>query len=119
MKGTRAGLGLTIFMVAISLVSFGNNRVLGQCNMNVSGLISECAKYVSKEGKAINPPSPSCCAVVKPIDVPCACKYVNKKIENLVDTDKVVYVARTCGLQVPIGMKCGSFTVPNGYIKRD
>ena len=99
----------SIFVVATMLV-FGNYmRVFGQstCHANIPSLILECSKFVSKSGPKVRP-SPGCCSEVKPIDVPCVCKHVTKDIEDMINMDKAVYVARTCGLNVPKGMKCGS-----------
>ncbi|KAH9790059.1 AAI domain-containing protein [Citrus sinensis] len=80
-----------------------NTNVLGQ-------LVSQCEKYVLKSGPKIRP-SPGCCAVVKKVDVPCVCKFVTKQIEEIISIEKMVYVARSCGIKISAGTKCGSFTV--------
>ncbi|CAN1751122.1 hypothetical protein LINPERHAP1_LOCUS4241 [Linum perenne] len=69
--------------------------------------MSQCWKYVQKSGSK-SPPSPGCCAALKPVDLSCACPYVSKSVEGYVSMDKVVYVARTCGMNLAAGTKCGS-----------
>ncbi|KAK9224745.1 hypothetical protein WN943_009781 [Citrus x changshan-huyou] len=77
-----------------------NTNVLGQ-------LVSQCEKYVLKSGPKIRP-SPGCCAVVKKVDVPCVCTFVTKQIEEIVSIEKMVYVARSCGIKISAGTKCGT-----------
>lgn len=85
-----------------------NHQAMAQsCEVNVLGLVSQCEKYVRKSGPK-SKPSWECCAVVKVVNVPCVCKLVTKEIEDAIDMDKVVYVARSCGKKVAPGTKCGS-----------
>ncbi|GMN20339.1 hypothetical protein TIFTF001_045321 [Ficus carica] len=105
-------LALAIFVLTGTLM-FGNYGVSATtCQIDVRDVVTECAKFVSKLGPEV-PPSHECCEAIKPIDVQCACKLVTEKIEKLISMDKAVYVARTCGIDVPKGMKCGDYTVPN------
>ncbi|KAL6130005.1 hypothetical protein ACLB2K_068387 [Fragaria x ananassa] len=90
--------------------------VLGQaaCQGDMQGLITQCEPYVMK-GSLLPPTgSEGCCAKIKTLDIPCACQHVTKVVETVVDMGKVVKVVRSCGIPVPEGMKCGSYTVPPG-----
>ena len=99
-------------VVAIAFFMIGSDNVnvatAQFCGANVSGLMNECQRYVSNAGPNSPPPSRSCCALIRPIDVPCACRYVSRDVTNYIDMDKVVYVARSCGKKIPSGYKCGS-----------
>ncbi|KAK6923458.1 Bifunctional inhibitor/plant lipid transfer protein/seed storage helical domain [Dillenia turbinata] len=100
-----------MLVVGIMILFEGRNQVFADCEGDVQNLIAKCKSFVLKPGPKVKP-SEDCCAVVKKVDVPCVCKYVTPPIELIVSMEKVVYVARTCGVQVPPGMKCGSYMVP-------
>ncbi|XP_009354492.2 uncharacterized protein LOC103945624 [Pyrus x bretschneideri] len=86
--------------------------VVGQlCGADIGGLVTQCAAYVQK-GTPMTDPSEACCELIRQVDIPCACKHVTKKVEQMVDMNKVVHVVSYCGKPVPKGMKCGSYTVP-------
>lgn len=101
-------LALAIVVFTGTLI-FSNNYGVSAptCQISVPSLIIQCSKFVSKSGPKV-PPTPGCCSLVKAIDVKCACHLVTKEVENMISMEKAVYVARTCGLDVPKGMKCGS-----------
>ncbi|XP_010521543.1 PREDICTED: uncharacterized protein LOC104800444 [Tarenaya hassleriana] len=82
-----------------------------QCGLSLPDLVAKCEQFVMGGGPKV-PPSAECCGAVKGANVPCVCSLVTPSLEKLVNVEKVVYVARTCGLTVPAGMKCGSYTVP-------
>ncbi|XP_074286527.1 uncharacterized protein LOC141611792 [Silene latifolia] len=111
---TNVRLIATVILVIVCAFAFGNNNLManGQCEGDISGLISQCAKYVMKAGKQ-TPPSSECCTVAKKSDIPCLCKYVTKDIEQYVSVKKAVYVAQYCGLALQHGSKCGSYTIPS------
>lgn len=99
---------LVLAMVVIAgTLMFGNVQVSAQCGGSIPQLVAQCSQFVKKEGPKI-PPSPGCCSVVKAADVPCVCTLVTPAIEKLISMEKVVYVARTCGVTVKPGTKCGS-----------
>ncbi|XP_059430490.1 uncharacterized protein LOC132164090 [Corylus avellana] len=105
---------LVVAGILLMISSSGNGEqvIMGKgCEGDVLGLASQCEKYVRKSGPKIKP-SWGCCAVVKNADVPCVCSLVNKEIEQVIDMEKVVYVARSCGKTVAPGTKCGSYSVP-------
>ncbi|KAI4306745.1 hypothetical protein L6164_029998 [Bauhinia variegata] len=107
MASARICLTLAILTVAGTLMfNNNNNLVSAQCGANIPALISQCSQFVQMGGPQI-PPSQACCAVVQPINVPCACKLVTKDVEKYVDPIKAVFVARHCGLTIKPGMRCG------------
>ncbi|XVE59938.1 hypothetical protein DITRI_Ditri05aG0086600 [Diplodiscus trichospermus] len=103
-------LTLAILMIAGTL-ALRDTGVSAQCETSIPDLISQCSQYVHVSGPQI-PPSESCCNVITKLDIPCLCKLVTPEVEKLVSMEKVVFVARKCGLTLRPGMKCGSFTVP-------
>ncbi|CAE6161541.1 unnamed protein product [Arabidopsis arenosa] len=110
------GMIRTLVVLAIALFMIGSDNIhvatAQVCGANLSGLMNECQRYVNNAGPESPPPSRSCCALIRPIDVPCACRYVSRDVTNYIDMDKVVYVARSCGKKIPSGYKCGSYTIP-------
>lgn len=94
-------------MIMVGAMWCGQHASAQTCNADISSLMSQCQKYVKKSGPKMTP-SPGCCAAVKPVDVPCACAYVTKDIEAMVSMEKVVFVARSCGVKLTPGTKCGS-----------
>ncbi|EEF48944.1 uncharacterized protein LOC8274340 [Ricinus communis] len=111
-----ANTNKTHFLIIAMLVVVGieicsNNRVVGQCESKIPNLQAQCSKFVQKPGPKIHP-SEACCKAVKSVDMLCICKHITKEVENIISTEKVVYVARTCGLTLKPGTKCGSYTVP-------
>nr|DAD29510.1 TPA_asm: hypothetical protein HUJ06_030978 [Nelumbo nucifera] len=99
-----------LFLAGVLLVS--NHQVSAQdCLSDVHNLEIQCKQFVLKAGPKL-PPSQGCCAVVKKADIPCACKYITKEVEQSISVDKVVYVAQSCGKELPHGMKCGCVTIP-------
>ncbi|XP_057426252.1 uncharacterized protein LOC130719655 [Lotus japonicus] len=82
-----------------------------ECKGNLTAIMTQCENFVKKKGSKI-PPSSSCCETLKNVDIPCLCNYITK-IEILISMEKVVYVAKTCGAEVPSGTKCGSYIVPS------
>lgn len=112
---SNRSLALAMLMIiGISLIS-DHLCVSAQSCGDISGLVSKCLIFVTKLGPKI-PPSPDCCGVLKGSDIPCACKHVTKEIETFVSMEKVVYIAQTCGISVPHGMKCGSKAIISTFL---
>ncbi|CAN8327273.1 unnamed protein product [Cochlearia groenlandica] len=106
---TTMVIAIAFFVIVSDKVHVAKGQV---CGANVSGLMNECQRYVSNAGPNSPSPSRSCCGLIRPIDVPCACRYVSRDVTNYIDMNKVVYVARSCGKKIPSGYKCGSYTIP-------
>nr|AFK41640.1 unknown [Lotus japonicus] len=81
------------------------------CKGNLTVIVTQCANFVKKEGTKI-PPSSACCETLKDVDIPCLCKHITLPIASQISMEKAVYVAKTCGVEVPSGTKCGSYIVP-------
>ncbi|KAI4306746.1 hypothetical protein L6164_029999 [Bauhinia variegata] len=84
----------------------GTVMASAQCRANVPGLISDCSKFVQKGGQQISP-SAACCGVVKRVGVGCLCSLLSGGVAKKIDTNKAVFVARSCGLTLQPGSKCG------------
>ncbi|CAK9184357.1 unnamed protein product [Ilex paraguariensis] len=102
---------LAMLMVAGILISEDMGVSALDCSVDIQRLISNCKRYVIKLVPKI-PPSAACCGVVKSANFTCVCSHVTPAITKFVSIEKVLYVAKTCGLTLTSGMKCGSFTVP-------
>lgn len=109
-----------MFMVVAALaVICGGKRQCAMadaaCDQQVQGLYNNCNSYVTK-GTPQTSPSAACCKAVKATTFDCACSYVTPFTEILVDVNKVIYVAETCGIAVPHGKKCGSKSTPSSLL---
>jgi len=101
--GTYVSLAM---LVVAGCLMCNTKEVSAQCGGSLPDLITQCQAYVQKTGPKIKP-SAACCAELLKFNVPCACKLVTKEVASLVSVPKVVFVARTCGLNLPAGMQCG------------
>ncbi|KAK7341266.1 hypothetical protein VNO80_24192 [Phaseolus coccineus] len=108
-------LSLTMLVVAGCLMC-NTKEVSAQCGGSVADLISQCSEYAQKTGPKIKP-SAACCAVLREFNVACACKLITKEVASLVSIPKVVFVARSCGLNLPPGMQCGAIKIPPKAMK--
>lgn len=100
---------LAILMVVVAGTLVCNNDVVmvtAQCGGSIPDLISQCQQYVQKTGPQVKP-SAACCTVLKKFNVNCMCQYITQDIVNLISVPKAIYVANTCGLNLPHGKKCG------------
>ncbi|KAF5729296.1 hypothetical protein HS088_TW21G01459 [Tripterygium wilfordii] len=87
-------------LLGLILILSDSTLVHGQqCHGDLQGLISQCATYVFRAGPKRDP-SQGCCNVVKTIDIGCACKYITRDIEQIIDMEKVVHVAEFCGMSL-------------------
>lgn len=93
--------------VIVGTLIFNNLQVSAQCGGSIPQLIAQCSQFVKIEGPKV-PPSPGCCTAVKGADIPCVCGLVTREVEKIISMEKVVFVARKCGLTVKPGLKCGS-----------
>ncbi|KAK6945465.1 Bifunctional inhibitor/plant lipid transfer protein/seed storage helical domain [Dillenia turbinata] len=98
-------------VVGMVVIFAGSYQVSAQCGGDPSTIFAKCQSFVLIPGPKI-PPSADCCASIKNVDIPCICKLITPPIEKIISMEKVVYVGRTCGLNIPPGLKCGSYTVP-------
>ncbi|KAI4306752.1 hypothetical protein L6164_030004 [Bauhinia variegata] len=93
------------------LIVAGNMLVVSAfCRENAPALIQRCSKFVQKGGSQITPSS-ECCGVVKSVGVECLCALLTDSIAKQMDTNKAVFVARTCGLTLQPGRKCGGINI--------
>ncbi|XP_057541044.1 uncharacterized protein LOC130818830 isoform X2 [Amaranthus tricolor] len=111
--GMRFTALTVVLAMACVFTSFQNDNLMayGQCEGDITSIISQCAKYVRKAGPKMRP-SKDCCGVARNADIPCLCKYLTKDIEQYISVEKAVYIAQTCGVALQHGSKCGSYTIP-------
>jgi hypothetical protein len=99
-------LGLATLVLTASILVLEISAQI-ECGGNVTGIITQCKSFVSKDGPKI-PPSKPCCDALKGANVSCYCKYVTPGIENMISIEKALYVAKTCQCQNIPTDKCGS-----------
>ncbi|KNA07696.1 hypothetical protein SOVF_169470 [Spinacia oleracea] len=103
-----------VLVIILGLIGayYGNIKVgNGQCNGDLQGLITQCAVFVQKPGPIMNP-SPTCCNVLRIIDVACMCTHITPQVEQLISMPKAMHSLQFCGKPMPHGSRCGSYTVP-------
>ncbi|KAK2377902.1 hypothetical protein P8452_49521 [Trifolium repens] len=104
-------LGLATLVLTASILVLEISAQI-ECGGNVTGIITQCKSFVSKDGPKI-PPSKPCCDALKGANVSCYCKYVTPSIENMISIEKALYVAKTCQCQNIPTDKCGSYIIPH------
>ncbi|KAK7258115.1 hypothetical protein RIF29_32567 [Crotalaria pallida] len=97
---------MAIILVVVRSIIYNTNQVSAQCGGDLPNLISQCSQFVQKNGPKV-PPSPGCCAVLKTFDIKCACQLIPRDVEKYISIPKAIFVARSCGLNLPAGTKCG------------
>lgn len=112
MSGKNCVVPLAILII-IGLFASDIVQVSAQqeCGINVSNIETQCLKFVGKSGPEV-PPSQGCCAALNAVDLKCACKYLTndllRKLADKISEEKVVFVAKSCGVKLPPGGKCAS-----------
>lgn len=95
-------------LLLIVVLFFTSIEILNaQCEGDFQGLVQQCSQYVQKSGPKLTP-SESCCNVLKHVDIPCICRYIDPDMEHVISIEKAVYVSSFCGKPIPHGTKCGS-----------
>ncbi|KAJ6984639.1 hypothetical protein D5086_017870 [Populus alba] len=106
-------------LVIVGIHILGNQKVAAaSCNETLSSLVSKCSRFVQIPGPR-DLPSDACCQAMKQVTVgelPCLCKFVTPAALKVISMEKAVFVARTCGVTVPAGTVCGSYTVPPNFV---
>ncbi|KAJ6984640.1 hypothetical protein NC653_022820 [Populus alba x Populus x berolinensis] len=92
---------------AVGARCLGDHKVSAQCGGSLVDIEAQCSKFVHKTGPK-TPPSLGCCQVIKTLNVNCVCLFVTPQVEAMISMEKVVSVARTCGVTVRAGTQCGS-----------
>ncbi|XP_042517941.1 uncharacterized protein LOC122091834 [Macadamia integrifolia] len=103
-------LAVIIFMAG-SLISSKGVSSQG-CGLDLMGLVYKCLPIIQNLVVEEVTQSHWCCGALKNVEIPCVCKYITKELEELFSMDKVVDVAEQCGVTLPHGMICGSYTIP-------
>ena len=103
---TNRCLGFATLVLVASIFVLGIYAQV-ECGGDIPSIISQCKRFVEKDGPTI-PPSESCCAALKGANVPCYCKYVTPSIESIISIEKALYVAKSCQLKNIPTDKCGS-----------
>ncbi|PWA35891.1 bifunctional inhibitor/lipid-transfer protein/seed storage 2S albumin superfamily protein [Artemisia annua] len=104
----------TLLMCSFAMI-LSNKVVSAQCSGDMQGLMEQCARYVQKSGPQI-PPSTSCCAVVKNVDLACVCSHITNEVEGIVSMEKAAFIAQACGKPLIHGTHCGSKILDNSLL---
>ncbi|KAJ6905138.1 hypothetical protein NC652_023014 [Populus alba x Populus x berolinensis] len=87
----------------------GDHKVSAQCGGSLVNIEAQCSQLVHKTGPK-TPPSLGCCQVIKTLNVNCVCLFVTPQVEAMISMEKVVSVARTCGVTVRAGTQFGKLS---------
>ncbi|KAJ1418520.1 Bifunctional inhibitor/plant lipid transfer protein/seed storage helical domain [Sesbania bispinosa] len=105
--GKRTNTYLMILVIIGVSMLFGMKNVEGLCDdADLKHLVAECHLYIERSMPQTDP-SKDCCAVVKKVNFPCVCLNLTKKMKELLDMQKIIYVAKFCVNPNPPGTKCG------------
>lgn len=104
---SKLGFMLYLTIVSANIVVFTSTVASAQCEDDMQGLITQCARYVTKEGPEERP-SQGCCSFVQKVDFECVCEHLTPQILQIISMDKAVFVAAACGKPLPYGTKCGT-----------
>ncbi|KAI9074856.1 hypothetical protein K1719_043164 [Acacia pycnantha] len=101
-------LAILLVVVVAGTLVFNNDVVMvsAQCGGSLPDAITQCEKYVLKPGPEI-PPSAACCTELRKFNIQCICQQITQNVVDLISVPKVIFVANTCGLNLPHGTKCG------------
>ena len=96
-----------VILGMMGVVVFCGDVVVGECP-GIGDLITQCGMYVQKSGPQMNP-SQQCCDEINSADASCLCEHLwNTTLANeLIDVNKVVHVAHSCGRPLPSATPCG------------
>ncbi|KAE9616266.1 putative bifunctional inhibitor/plant lipid transfer protein/seed storage helical [Lupinus albus] len=100
---------MVLVIIEILLFYGAKYNVVGQCDSDMQSLVTQCAMYVEKFLPQLDP-SEGCCNVIKSANFPCVCQHITQAVLQIIDINKVVYVAKTCGKPLPSGTNCGGIT---------
>lgn len=87
-----------------------------RCDGEGIEVLMSCLDSISKEMP--HPPTPikGCCTVVQTIGMNCVCEVITKELEALIDMQKLVNLAATCGRPLAPRSHCGSKSQRNPLV---
>ncbi|XP_057976154.1 uncharacterized protein LOC131163579 [Malania oleifera] len=113
----RRVMVVAVVMLAGALI-WGKGVVVEGCPTGRvdSGKLSEkCRGFVGSTGPMVAP-SRECCDLMHalpPASLPCFCSTFSRFPYTLfISVKKAFFVVQSCGIPVPHGTRCGSYTVP-------
>ncbi|VAH51675.1 uncharacterized protein LOC119368306 [Triticum dicoccoides] len=111
--GRRTGASLLRALLFASLFAgFAAHLAAGEkdCYDEKDMIMSICIESIKKQG-FYTPPSPDCSKEVKKVDMPCICRVLTASDERTVSPVKLVHLAHDCKIKLPVGSKCGTYTI--------
>uniref|UniRef100_A0A0D9XHT1 Bifunctional inhibitor/plant lipid transfer protein/seed storage helical domain-containing protein n=1 Tax=Leersia perrieri TaxID=77586 RepID=A0A0D9XHT1_9ORYZ len=94
-------LAVITFTAAPAAASPAQAPAGSDCPNDITGLMTTCYKFVTKDGPMLQP-SPDCCAIMEEVNVPCVCSYLGSPgVKDNISLDKVFYVTKQCGISIP------------------
>ncbi|XP_037474620.1 uncharacterized protein LOC125534022 [Triticum urartu] len=108
-----AGATLVRFLLLASIVAgFAAHLAAGEkdCYDEKDMIMHICIKSIKKDGFYM-PASQACKNEVKKVDMPCICRVLTPSDEQTVSPVKLVLLAHECHIELPVGSKCGTYTI--------
>ncbi|TVU38544.1 hypothetical protein EJB05_11920, partial [Eragrostis curvula] len=81
------------------------------CHEEKELVMAKCIATITNHGPYA-PPNLPCRQAVAASDMVCICRTLSHLDETSVSASKLVHLAKDCGKPVPVGSKCGSWTIP-------
>ncbi|KAI5010862.1 uncharacterized protein LOC123427875 [Hordeum vulgare subsp. vulgare] len=109
-----AGATLLRFLLLASIVAgFAAHLAAGEkdCYGERDRIMHICIQSIKKDGFYL-PATAACRSEVRKVDMPCICRVLTAFDERTVSPVKLVRLAHQCHIEIPVGSKCGTYTVP-------
>ncbi|TVU30210.1 hypothetical protein EJB05_21820, partial [Eragrostis curvula] len=106
---------LQVIIFAFTIFMFATHEALGEhdCYHEKENVKVKCKKNLDIVSPYVRPRAGSkCCRTVRESDMVCVCRTLTRAEEDEISAVKLVDVADDCGKPVPVGNKCGTWTVP-------
>nr|TKW06593.1 hypothetical protein SEVIR_7G250000v2 [Setaria viridis] len=105
----RALVYVLVFTMLVDNQAWGEKN----CYPEKESVKYRCMKHI-KFGTRYLPPllGNKCCRTVAVSDMVCICGILTEEEIREISSFKLVRVARDCGHPLPVGTKCGTWTVP-------
>ncbi|KAI5010864.1 uncharacterized protein LOC123430848 [Hordeum vulgare subsp. vulgare] len=73
--------------------------------------VMRMCKWTIKKGSPYVIPDMPCRLQVRKVDMPCICRVLTASDERIVSPEKLVRCSRDSGVALPVGSKCGTYTI--------
>ncbi|CAL5031131.1 unnamed protein product [Urochloa decumbens] len=103
---------LQVMAFALVFIILATHLTWGEvdCHHEKQAVMHKCMKTITIVGDYVDP-SNKCREIVQESNMACICRNIEIEDQLKISVVKLVRLARQCGKLVPIGSKCGTWTV--------